>query len=53
MCVAQILAETMLEADFMDNEIAEQKDVIRVELEDAKNNCNNLTTEVPPPPTEA
>jgi processing peptidase subunit alpha len=43
--VLDILAETILEADFMDNEIAEQKGVIRVELEDAKLNSNNLTTE--------
>jgi len=40
-----IMAETMLEADFADHEIAEQKDIIRVELEDAKLNSNNLCTE--------
>lgn len=41
----EVLADTMLEAEFMDHEIKEQKDVIRVELEDAKLNPNNLVAE--------
>jgi processing peptidase subunit alpha len=43
--VLEIMADTLLEPSFMEHEVAEQKDVIRVELEDAKMNTNNLCTE--------
>jgi len=43
--VLEIMADTLQDPSFVIHEIEEQKDVIRVELEDAKMNCNNLTAE--------
>jgi len=41
----EIMADTLLDPSFMSHEVEEQKAVIRVELEDAKMNSQNLTTE--------
>jgi processing peptidase subunit alpha len=41
----EIMADTVQSPSFLEHEVADQKDVIRVELEDAKMNCQNLTTE--------
>ena len=42
------MADTLTDPSFLEHEVAEQKAVIEVEIEDAAMNCNNLTTEVMP-----
>jgi processing peptidase subunit alpha len=41
----EIMADTLTDPSFLEHEVAEQKAVIEVEIEDAAMNCNNLTTE--------
>ena len=40
------MAETLQDPSFLDSEVATQKSKILEQLEEAKLNCNNLTTEV-------
>jgi processing peptidase subunit alpha len=41
----EIMGDTLQDPSFLGHEVDEQKDVVRVELDDANLNCNNLTTE--------
>jgi processing peptidase subunit alpha len=41
----EIMADTMQNPSFKQHEVAEQKEVVMVDLQDAKMNCQNLVTE--------
>jgi len=43
--VLEIMADTVLNPSFKDHEVDEQKAVCKVDIEDAKKNCQNLVTE--------